>query len=418
MQWKKFITCLGFLMSLTIVCAASSEHPSFLVISDIHLNYKTKHKMDFFPTHATVNNDLDLASFQELLYKIRDDIHSGKIDQPEFMIVLGDLVGHIRNYPNYVLSNEHIVFSRLKDAFPDLPILYSFGNDDSFTADYGVFESPNNPKSQRSPLDVMRLAWPNASFLSTGTACQSQATYPCLLSSNTSNGYYSAYVKPHLRLISLNSVMFSPQQSGYDSFGRDEQLKWLKSELEAVDSAKDSALIVMHIPPGSNIFKPFFWSNPAFWTVNSEQTFIPMITEHRLSIIGILAAHTHKDEIKVIHDSELESTGVYLNPALSTSHGNAPAVRSYTLMQTAHSQRWTLYDYQTYFFSRGTNHQIKSKLLYDFQAYYCGKMNEQPMADCLKHVDFNKIIVYLNTGNPSYQEKITGPDNIYINQKK
>ena len=45
-------------------------------------------------------------------------------------------------------------------------------------------------------------------------------------------------------------------------------------------------------------------------------------------------------------------------------------------------------------------------------------MNEQPMADCLKHVDFNKIIVYLNTGNPSYQEKITGPDNIYINQKK
>ena len=369
-RWLKFIS-LTCLISLNICYAVpnpdtnqNDEHQaSFLVISDIHLNHHSQHAMDFAPKQATINNDLDVATYEELIDKIRDNIQSGEIDDPQFIILLGDLAGHIRHSQQDVVNNERIVMTTMKAAFPNTPIFYNFGNNDSLTADYGLFRSQDVKSEYRSPLDLIKSVWPQGLFLSTGKVCKYHHTYPCLIKTNTSNGYYSAYLKPHFRLISLNTVMFSDKQRGYTNLNILDQLQWLERQLKEVEESHETALLVMHVPPGDNIYKAHFWSETAFWTFDEAQKFNQLIRDYRLSITGILAAHTHKDEVKLMGIGGVAIAGVYLNPALSTSHGNAPAVRSYTLNRAENKLRWDLSDYRTYFFKRNANGDISSRLL-------------------------------------------------------
>lgn len=117
-----------FLLATMLACVlgyAESSH-SFLVISDIHLDVSSKHRMDFSPKTATILNDLDVSTYQEMLDTIHTSIESGDIPKPEFMIVLGDLVGHRHHSSQAVIESERIVFSALRDTFPDIPVLYKF----------------------------------------------------------------------------------------------------------------------------------------------------------------------------------------------------------------------------------------------------------------------------------------------------
>ncbi len=424
-RWLKFIS-LTCLISLNICYAVpnpdtnqNDEHQaSFLVISDIHLNHHSQHAMDFAPKQATINNDLDVATYEELIDKIRDNIQSGEIDDPQFIILLGDLAGHIRHSQQDVVNNERIVMTTMKAAFPNTPIFYNFGNNDSLTADYGLFRSQDVKSEYRSPLDLIKSVWPQGLFLSTGKVCKYHHTYPCLIKTNTSNGYYSAYLKPHFRLISLNTVMFSDKQRGYTNLNILDQLQWLERQLKEVEESHETALLVMHVPPGDNIYKAHFWSETAFWTFDEAQKFNQLIRDYRLSITGILAAHTHKDEVKLMGIGGVAIAGVYLNPALSTSHGNAPAVRSYTLNRAENKLRWDLSDYRTYFFKRNANGDISSRLLYRFQEYYCTKNETKRMSDCWDKVSIDKVKHYLGAGNTSFQEGISEPQNIHILSKK
>ncbi|MBP6918863.1 MAG: metallophosphoesterase [Legionellaceae bacterium] len=423
--WLKFIILLC-LISLNICYAVpnpdtnqNDEHQaSFLVISDIHLNHHSQHAMDFAPKQTTINNDLDVATYEQLIDKIRDDIQSGEIEDPQFIILLGDLAGHIRHSQQDVVNNERIVMTTMKAAFPNTPIFYNFGNNDSLTADYGLFRSPDVKSEYRSPLDLIKSVWPQGLFLSTGKVCKYHHTYPCLIKTNTSNGYYSAYLKPHFRLISLNTVMFSDKQRGYTNLNILDQLQWLEHQLKEVEESHETALLVMHVPPGDNIYKAHFWSETAFWSYDEVQKFNQLIRDYRLSITGILAAHTHKDEVKLMGMGGVAIAGVYLNPALSTSHGNAPAVRSYVLNRAENTLRWDLSDYRTYFFARNANGAISSRLLYRFQEYYCTKNETKRMSDCWDKVTIDKVKHYLGAGNPSFQEEISEPQNIHILSKK
>lgn len=392
------------------------EHQSsFLVISDIHLNHNANHAMEFAPNTATVRNDLDVPTYEQLVDKIRVDIQSGKLEPPQFILLLGDLAGHIRYSKHDAIESQRIVLTTMKAAFPDTPIFYSFGNNDSFIADYGVFRSEETRSGYRSPLDLIKSIWPPGLFLSTGRVCKYHHTYPCLLKTNTSNGYYAAHLQPKLRMIVLNSVMFSDKQKGYSNRVIQDQLLWLERQMKEVETAQETALLVMHVPPGNNIYKPYFWSDTAFWSYDATQKFNQIIRDYHLSITGILAAHTHKDEIKLMgHRGHPAMAGVYLNPALSTSHGNAPAIRSYVLKRDESTLRWDLSDYRTYYFSRELDGSISMHLLYRFQDYYCAKNRTERMIDCLENVTIDKMKSYLSTGNPQFQEKNLDLENIRI----
>ena len=395
------------------------QQSSFLVISDIHLNHFTHHVMSFSPKTTTVSNDLDVPTFEQLVDRIRIDIQSGNIDSPQFILLLGDLSGHVRYTKTDAVNNQKIVMSLLKTAFPDKPIFYSFGNNDSFITDYGVFRSEETRAGYRSPLDLIKSIWSPGLFLSTGQVCKYHHIYPCLLKTHTTNGYYSASLQPGLRMIVLNSVMFSDKQKGYTNPVIQDQLEWLEAQLKEVESAHETALLVMHVPPGDNIYKPYFWSETSFWSYDVMQRFKQIIRDYHLSITGILAAHTHKDEIKRMgHKGQSTIAGVYLNPALSTSHGNAPAIRSYVVHRDPTSLRWDLLDYRTYYFTREKDGSILSHLLYRFQDYYCPNQQAARMLDCLDNVTTTKMKQYLSAGNAQFQEKTVDMDNMQIFSQK
>lgn len=389
----------------------------FLVISDIHLNPHREHLMEFAPKDATIQNDLDPVTYQQLVHKIKASIQSGFIPQPEFILLLGDLVGHQRASAEEVVEAENLVFTTLHIAFPDIPVVYTFGNNDALEKNYGAFRTEKSQFGARSPLDVFKMVWPMGSFLSTGKLCKREKTYPCLVERRTTNGYYSLYLKPHLRLIGLNSVMFSKSQYAYAKSTVTDQLDWLEEQLRKAEAAHDSVLLVMHIPPGDNIYKPYFWSDTAFWPNTYHNQFRASIDAHQASITGILAAHTHMDEIKIFDNLEgLRPVGVYLNAALSTSHGNAPSVRSYALSQTDLNDAWELSDYVTYYFTRNGQEEIQTHILYQFKAIYCAKY-AQRMSDCLHAVSADKILRYLSAGNHYFSGSGFATDNIHVRDR-
>jgi sphingomyelin phosphodiesterase acid-like 3 len=78
----------------------------------------------------------------------------------------------------------------------------------------------------------------------------------------------------------------------------------------------------MHIPPGKNVY-----DNSSFWLPKEEAIFFKIISRYHDRIIGILVAHTHAEELKIIKDvSNKNINGVYFTAA-STTHGNAPSVK-------------------------------------------------------------------------------------------
>lgn len=404
------VSTLGYATSEPAV----DESSSFLVISDIHLNSHTQHRMEFAPKEATIANDLDTATYSLLVDTIRANILSDKLAKPQFILLLGDLAGHGSSHED-VLHSEQIVFAKLKEAFPETPILYDFGNNDSLAGNYGAFRTESPVLNFSSPLSVIRSIWHSGQFLSIGNACKAhRRMYPCLIESKTSSGYYSAYLKSGLRLIALNSVMFSQKRHGYAYDATRKQLAWLDEQLVKTDASHETALLVMHIPPGRNIYKPYFWSDTAFWSSDSAEKFLSIIQTHHLSIAGILSAHTHKDEIKLVEfPGHIPLIGVYINAALSTSHGNAPSIRSYKLSQSSQDKRWELSDYQSYTFTREKDESILIHPLYEFKALYCS-FAAKHMYECFHAVKIDRIERYLSAGNPNFQETIAVPDNIFI----
>ncbi|WP_141676696.1 metallophosphoesterase [Legionella jamestowniensis] len=349
------------------------------------------HAMEITPLKYDRNNDLDYATFERLLTEIDTNIKNGKVVSPEFIVILGDIAGHVRYSSESTVENEAMVFRVLKDIFPNTPIFYTFGNNDSLKANYGAFS--DSERMEKSPYDIARQAgWANG-FLSTGVICQEQSNYPCLLTENTSDGYYSAYLKPKLRLLSLNTVLFSPNRktSEQEAFN---QLQWLEKQLQKASMGQESVLITMHIPPGNNII-----DHSNFWVSKEQAAFLKLINKYHQLIIGLLASHTHAEELRVIKDSSQNIiAGVYFSPGLSTSHGNEPSIKTVDLVNQ--DEHWQLVNYEVFHFSQD-NTQLSFDKLYDYVNYYCSK-EQRGIVECLGNVTAEKIDKYFAAGNKNY----------------
>jgi len=204
--------------------------------------------------------------------------------------------------------------------------------------------------------------------------------------------------------------MFS-RHSSTNNGPSDDQLKWLETQLSIAETKHESVLIAMHVPPGKNVYRSWFGDRAAFWRDYFSEQFIDLLRKHPTVVIGVLAAHTHKDELKVVQKKGKPLAGIYLNAALSTSHGNAPSVRSYKLRYQYPS--WNLVNYQTYYFTKDASGVVALHSLYEFRTIYCRK-GEETMTACLANVTSAKMQRFFNAGNDKYLEKIRTPQNIYI----
>lgn len=392
------------LLTFPLLTLANTEN-NFLVISDIHLDVNSSHAMEISPQRGNIANDLDLTTFKALMAKIHDSIAAGKISKPQFVLLLGDIVGHIRIGADSVITSESKVFNELKSNFPNIPIFYTFGNNDSLASNYGPFKD-RTKSPYTSAYDVAKQAanWSDG-FLSTGVLCeQSPKTFPCLISENTNSGYYDAYIQLSFRLISLNTVMFSRHSNPSPEEAKQE-LQWLETQLKVATTNHETVLITMHIPFGNNVY-----DHTNFWNPTYQTTFLQLLKTYKESIVGVLAAHTHNDELKIIKDATGNTiTGIYLTAALSTSHGNAPSVKTFYFAKSKNSQ-WQITNYKSFYFSMNNNHLDLTKL-YDYQGEYCPFVAVDLYA-CLDNVTINQLHKYYTAGNKNNVGMMSSPEDM------
>ena len=402
-----FIIFIAF--SIESSAALRKNEPNFLVLSDIHLNQASLHTMDISPSKNSINNDLDQPTFEKLILEVGKNIKNGTVPQPNFIIILGDILGHMRFSSNSILNSESTVFTMLKNTFPHTPIFYTFGNNDSLKANYGPFKDWNPSSQYKSPYEVAKFkgGWADG-FLSTGTFCiQKKNNFPCIIIEDTTNGYYSAYLNTQLRLISLNSVLFSPKRRQIPEQAAMDQLHWFETQLKIAKASQESVLIIMHIPLGNNVY-----DHSNFWLPKEQTVFLKIIADYQQTIIGLLAAHTHAEELKIIKDSSKKNiTGIYLSAALSTSHGNEPSIKTFYFSNSR--SRWSLSNYTTFHFSLDNSHLIFNKL-YDYRHYYCNPHAKNGLFPCLDNITAENMKKNFSAGNKNYNGIMKSPEDINL----
>lgn len=398
---------------------ATINSTNFLVLSDIHLDKKKSTPMQVNPSGYNWANDLDQATFTIMLGKVQVAIQNGTMQRPSFILLLGDIAGYDRNDIDDIYNDENFVFQQLNNAFPNTPIFLTFGNNDSLEKDYGTFYYAPGINGVHSSYEIAKAnGWADG-FLSTGKNCLSgQLTYPCLLDEDKINGYFTAYIAPNMRLISLNSSVFAA--SKYNTALQepaDTQLAWLEQELRNATLMHDSVLITSHIPIGNNIY-----DDSLFWRSNDRDAFYTLLSRYKKNIIGILSGHTHLEELKVLQDNTHNNIGALIFTAgLSTSHGNAASIKSFYLSQN--NQQWGISNYTTFYFKNDTT-SFQNNLgdgtfslhkLYDFDSYYCtNNQNISNIVACLVNVNVDKLHLYYTAGNPNYAGTIGYPADIFV----
>lgn len=410
MQTSKRLICIILLIFPMLSMASNSIEHHFLVITDIHLDLQLKKPMDFIPSKQSSGrsgiNDLDLPTFTALLATIKKNIKEGQLPTPRFILILGDVVGH--RLLNSV-ETQGVVFDLLQKNFEGIPIFYTFGNNDSLSEGYGPFKAVKNTRLNSSYDIALQIGHWKDGFLSTGQHCDEKSIFPCIIEENSIHGYYSALLEPHLRMINLNSILFSPLRNLAQPEQATLQLKWFAKQLNEARALGESVLIATHISPAYNIY-----DHGLLWIPEYFNFFLQLIGQYQSNIIGILVAHTHQEELKMIKDKQGNNiVGMYFTAGLSTAYGNSPSIKSFSFKQL--DQKWILTNYKTFRFSR-LNEKITLSPLYNYHDYYCLN-HEQSMLQCLHNVTTEKIKKYFTVGNNNFLGVINSPDDVIINVK-
>lgn len=411
----------------------NSATNNFMLIADVHLINKTTRGMTLKPLMYNPQNDLDRKTFIKLLNSINKGIKKGTVPKPQFILLLGDIVGHEPKAVNTVRDDELAVFGLLKKTFQNIPIFYVFGNNDSFVRNYNLFTKYNAKKTKKeSPyIAAMASGWNNG-FLSTGVRCHHNIKdksfhRPCLITENAIDGYYAAYINTNFRLITLNSVLFFvDQKDAVTKQKSHEELAWLKQQLQEAQKHNETALIAFHIPIGNNIL-----DHIPFWRASCTKKFLKIINEYKDNIAGIIAAHTHMDELKVLQEQKQQTDGtvntqntslMLFTAGLSTSHSNLPGIKTVFYQPTKDNNNWILSDYIAFNFTEKKNSEVLIKPLYTYRDTYCkdhiNNNSNTSMLECLHGKNLadiiNNVQKYYNNGNPHFSALILSPNDVYV----
>ena len=304
------------ILPILTICWLSAAHAqkSFLVISDIHLD-DAKDQAAILPNARNAGIDTWATARLEINQLL-------ETQSPRFILYLGDLPLHVP--PTAVataMTNAGITLKDLRSIARQqhIPLLFVPGNNDSPDSDYGKF-SPALFDYDTAGAK----AWP---VIGAHVLKNSTGNYATL-------GCYATYPlgrKAKLRVIVLNTVLYT---WNYQSPNHDAECAaqgaWLGRQLAETKAHHETALIVMHVPPGIDVYK-----HNTFWTtkvlVNGttiQNNFLDTLARYRENIMGLLASHTHMDGFKRLYDKEGKFITLLISaPAVAPSAYNNTAVK-------------------------------------------------------------------------------------------
>jgi hypothetical protein len=359
------VTFLAVFFCCSTASFAASEGDTnqidFALLSDPHVDINSDKAININPDSSHKGADLDRPSFITLVSKFSNQL-SQLPENPSFVVVLGDLPSHNAGQKRVQFLDS--IFQTFYEQLNPMPMFYSFGNNDSIERNYGQFKYKGD-----SAYEIFKNVTGMGGFLSTGTKCPFN-NQPCIINKNETYGYYSAYIGDHLKLISLNSVIFVSRPGFSPSRkGDTEQLEWLRNELKQSQANKEQVILTMHVAPNA-------------WMPEYKSPFKDIINAYPNVVIGVFAAHTHYDELHVIKTSK-QTIPVIYSAGLSTGHGNAASFKTVSINR-ANNSPWRIQNYTTYYF-KGYKADVSSvEKYYDFNTAYCPSSNNS-FTTCLKN---------------------------------
>jgi 3',5'-cyclic AMP phosphodiesterase CpdA len=316
---KKIIFCCSFIFIAAISFANDNDslqkQQSFLFISDIHLSTTT--------LHTTYGEDTGMDLWKRFLAKVDSLLSAEKSLQ--FIVCTGDLPEHYNCKPPCYLpdssrTNHNKNIATVLEGLKRLskkhhkPLFYVPGNNDPLAGDYYSFAD----EKQQTPLSLVE-----------GINSKKIISNP-----NPTMGFYAAKPVKGLRLISLNTIIYSKKFIPVDGTNQqtdgDKQLNWLAQQLAEAETKKEKVYIAMHIPPGYDAY-----SSKPMWAQSSTSNnywvnkFLSLTTRYQKNIETILFGHTHMEELRMLYDS----TGVNVttlaisSPGVTPQHNNNPGFK-------------------------------------------------------------------------------------------
>lgn len=216
---------------------------------------------------------------------------------PAVILIPGDFLRHdfAQNVPSGVDAEEaalqtmRTIAATLSRAFPNAQFAIALGNNDTACGDY------HSSDGSTYQSELARIWAPLVNRR--GASPQFAATFG-------QNGYYAATLPvPGLRLVALNTVLFSSRYHGNcgrgDDAAADRQMAWLGDTLAR---ARARNVVMMHIPPGFDAFSTEYVGGLValpFLHARENLRLIAALSAARDRVVYAVAGHTHQFDLRV-----------------------------------------------------------------------------------------------------------------------
>lgn len=291
-----------------------------------------------YPQYGEETNYHLLTSTLTKLQSVAEHNH------PDFAIVLGDFLAHRFSgvtglyrrytrrcdtrptYEEFVTKVMRYLSLKIYTALPNIPIYSLLGNNDSATGNYSI--DPGGYFLKQVQQDWLPLIQPEDEQ-------QFQRSFV------QGGGYYHVSLDDNLRLIVLNSVLFSSNasvpQPWYLYFSKKElnsyasqQMVWLENQLKRAQELGQQILIAYHVPVGIDIFKSLGLRTKLQWRDEVMQQFVALVERYQSIIVGQLGSHVHTDGLYLIRDDAHKPLSyIITTPSISPIYNNNPGFKVY-----------------------------------------------------------------------------------------
>ncbi|TKS75413.1 Acid sphingomyelinase-like phosphodiesterase 3a [Collichthys lucidus] len=243
--------------------------------------------------------------------------HMAPLTRPQdFIVWTGDSPPHV---PADELSTDIVIqvisnmTQTIRQHFPNLTVYPALGNHDYWPQD----------QMPTSTNDVYRAA----------AQLWKPWLQPEALLTLSQGGFYSQLVKPGLRVVSLNTILYyGPDKVTSNMTDPAGQFEWLEKTLEKAAQSLEKVYIIAHVPVG---YLPFARNTTAIRESHNERL-VAICRDYSHVIVGHFYGHTHRDSIMVLLDKQGKPVNsLFVSPAVTPikhvlePYSNNPAFRMY-----------------------------------------------------------------------------------------
>ncbi|WP_462325847.1 metallophosphoesterase [Desulfoplanes sp.] len=258
---------------------------------------------------------------------------------PECVIFCGDILGHGFNETyaditgntdaasteKFVLKTVSYVMSKVASVYPDVPVFFTLGNNDSYAGDYLLEDGGAFLADSAAPLFEICI--------------KDDDLRSAFMTEYSEHGHYSLDVpgEGHIRLVSLNTIFMSSRYAGSNATrSAYAELDWFEQTLRQARNENRKVWLITHIPPGIDVFGYLHGygscGNPPL-QIKADYTerFLGILRMYSETVAAIFTGHTHMDDFRLLFPEGTRSGALeafIISPALSPLFGQNPAFRT------------------------------------------------------------------------------------------